>query len=153
LKIRDQKNFWSGVMFIAFGLFFAGWAQHYDMGSAARMGPAFFPTMLGGIMFLLGVIILIEGLAVEHADGKIEPFNFKALVLILGSVIAFGLLLRPAGLIVSLFVLIGVSAFGSHEFKLRDIILLSIGLSLLVYGVFIYGLNMTIPVWPSFMRE
>jgi hypothetical protein len=153
LKIRDQKNFWSGVMFIAFGLFFAGWAQHYDMGTAARMGPAFFPTMLGGIMFLLGVIILIEGLAVEHADGKIEPFNFKALVLILGSVIAFGLLLRPAGLIVSLFVLIGVSAFGSHEFKLRDIILLSIGLSLLVYGVFIYGLNMTIPVWPSFMRE
>jgi hypothetical protein len=153
LKIRDQKNFWSGVMFIAFGLFFAGWAQRYDMGTAARMGPAFFPTMLGGIMFLLGVIILIEGLAVEHADGKIEPFNFKALVLILGSVIAFGLLLRPAGLIVSLFVLIGVSAFGSHEFKLRDIILLSIGLSLLVYGVFIYGLNMTIPVWPSFMRE
>ncbi len=153
MKIRDQKNFWSGVMFIAFGLFFAGWAQRYDMGTAARMGPAFFPTMLGGIMFLLGVIILIEGLAVEHADGKIEPFNFKALVLILGSVIAFGLLLRPAGLIVSLFVLIGVSAFGSHEFKLRDIILLSIGLSLLVYGVFIYGLNMTIPVWPSFMRE
>jgi len=153
LKIRDQKNFWSGVMFIAFGLFFAGWAQHYDMGTAARMGPAFFPTMLGGIMFLLGVIILIEGLAVEHADGKIEPFNFKALAFVLGSVIAFGLLLRPAGLIVSLFVLIGVSAFGSHEFKLRDIILLSIGLSLLVYGVFIYGLNMTIPVWPSFMRE
>ena len=153
MKIRDQKNFWSGVMFIAFGLFFAGWAQHYDMGTAARMGPAFFPTMLGGIMFLLGVIILIEGLAVEHADGKIEPFNFKALAFVLGSVIAFGLLLRPAGLIVSLFVLIGVSAFGSHEFKLRDIILLSIGLSLLVYGVFIYGLNMTIPVWPSFMRE
>ena len=104
-------------------------------------------------MFLLGVIVLIEGLAVEHADGKIEPFNFKALVLVLGAVIAFGLLLRPAGLIVALFVLIGVSAFGSHEFKLRDIILLSVGLSLLVYGVFIYGLNMTIPVWPSFMRE
>jgi uncharacterized membrane protein len=153
LKIRDQKNFWSGVMFIAFGLFFVGWAQQYDMGSAARMGPAFFPTMLGGIMFLLGVIVLIEGLATEHADGKIEPFNFKALVLVLGAVIAFGLLLRPAGLIVALFVLIGVSAFGSHEFKLRDILLLSVGLSLLVYGVFIYGLNMTIPVWPSFMRE
>jgi uncharacterized membrane protein len=153
LKIRDQKNFWSGVMFIAFGLFFAGWAQQYDMGSAARMGPAFFPTLLGGLMFLLGVIVLIEGLATEHADGKIEPFNFKALVLVLGAVIAFGLLLRPAGLFVALFVLIGVSAFGSHEFKLRDILLLSIGLSLLVYGVFIYGLNMTIPVWPSFMRD
>ena len=77
MKIRDQKNFWSGLMFIAFGAFFAGWAQQYDMGTAARMGPAFFPTMLGGLMFLLGVIVLIEGLAVEHADGKIEPFNFR----------------------------------------------------------------------------
>ena len=57
MKIRDQKNFWSGLMFIAFGAFFAGWAQQYDMGSAARMGPAFFPTMLGGLMFLLGVIV------------------------------------------------------------------------------------------------
>lgn len=153
MKIRDQKNFWSGVMFLAFGAFFVGWAQQYDMGSAARMGPAFFPTMLGGIMFLLGVIVLIEGLAVEHADGKIEPFNFKALVLVLGSVIAFGLLLRPAGLLVALFVLIAVSSFGSHEFKLRDMLLLSIGMALLVYGVFIYGLSMTIPVLPSFMRE
>lgn len=153
MKIRDQKNFWSGLMFIAFGLFFVGWAQQYDMGSAARMGPAFFPTMLGGLMFLLGVIVTIEGLATEHADGKIEPFNFRALVLVLGSVLAFGLLLRPAGLIVSLFVLICVSSLGSHEFKLRDVLLLSIGMSLLVYAVFIYGLNMTIPVWPAFVRD
>ena len=71
----------------------------------------------------------------------------------LGAVIAFGLLLRPAGLIVALFVLIGVSSFGSHEFKLRDVLLLSVGLSLLVYGVFIYGLSMTIPVWPAFWRD
>ncbi len=153
MKIRDQKNFWSGLMFIAFGLFFVGWAQQYDMGSAARMGPAFFPTMLGGLMFLLGVIVTIEGLATEHADGKIEPFNFRALVLVLGSVLAFGLLLRPAGLIVSLFVLICVSSLGSHEFKLRDVLLLSVGMSLLVYAVFIYGLNMTIPVWPAFVRD
>ena len=153
MKIRDQKNFWSGLMFIAFGLFFVGWARQYDMGSAARMGPAYFPTVLGGLLFLLGVIVTIEGLAANHADGKIEPFNFRALSLVLGSVVAFGLLLRPAGLIVALFVLVGVSSFGSHEFKLRDVLLLSVGMSLLVLGVFIYGLNMTIPVLPSFMRE
>lgn len=153
MKIRDQKNFWSGLMFVAFGVFFVGWAQQYDMGSAARMGPAYFPTMLGGLLLLLGVIVTIEGLAAEHADGKIEPFNFRALVLVLGAVVAFGLLLRPAGLVVALFVLVGVSSLGSHEFKLRDVLLLSVGMSLLVLGVFIYGLNMTIPVLPSFMRE
>ncbi len=139
-------------MFVAFGAFFVGFARQYDMGTAARMGPAFFPTMLGGIMFLLGIIVTIEGLAVEHADGKIEPFNFRALGLVLGSVVAFGLLLRPAGLIVALFVLICVSSFGGHEFKLRDVLLLSLGMSLLVLGVFVYGISMTIPVWPSFMR-
>ena len=153
MKIRDQKNFWSGLMFLAFGAFFVGWAQQYDLGSAARMGPAFFPTMLGAILFLLGAIVLIEGLVTETADGKIEPFNFRALVLVLGSVVAFGMLLRPAGLIVALFVLVCVSSFGSHEFKLRDVLLLSIGMSLLVLGVFIYGLSMTIPVLPSFLRE
>lgn len=153
MKIRDQKNFWSGLMFIGFGAFFVGWAQQYDLGSAARMGPAFFPTMLGAMLFLLGAIVLIEGLVTETADGKIEPFNFRALVLVLGSVVAFGMLLRPAGLLVALFVLVCVSSFGSHEFKLRDVLLLSIGMSLLVLGVFIYGLSMTIPVLPSFMRE
>lgn len=153
MKIRDQKNFWSGAMFLAFGAFFVGWAQQYDLGSAARMGPAFFPTMLGAMLFLLGAIVLIEGLVAETADGKIEPFNFRALVLVLGSVVAFGMLLRPAGLLVALFVLVCVSSFGSHEFKLRDVLLLSIGMSLLVLGVFIYGLSMTIPVLPSFLRE
>lgn len=153
MKIRDQKNFWSGLMFMAFGLFFVGFAQQYDMGTAARMGPAFFPTMLGGLMFLLGIIVTLSGLSTEHPDGKVEPFNFKALGLVLGAVIAFGLLLRPAGLIVALFVLICVSSLGSHEFKLRDVLLLSVGLSLLVYGVFIYGLSMTIPVWPVFWRD
>ena len=153
MKIRDQKNFWSGVMFIAFGVFFVGYARQYDMGTAARMGPSYFPTVLGGLMVLLGIVVLIQGLATEQADGKIEPFNFKALVLVLGAVVAFGLLLRPAGLLVALFVLIAVSSFGSHEFKVRDMLLLSIGMSLLVLGVFIYGLSMTIPVLPSFMRQ
>ncbi len=153
LRVRNQKSFWSGLMFIAFGLFFVGFAQEYDMGNAARMGPAFFPTMLGGLLLLLGVIIGIQGLAVEEADSKIDPFYFKPLLLVLGSVVAFGLLLRPAGLIVSLIVLVIVSSLGGHEFRLRGVLLLSLGLVLLMLAVFIYGLGMTIPVLPEFMRD
>ncbi|MGH6611365.1 MAG: tripartite tricarboxylate transporter TctB family protein [Burkholderiaceae bacterium] len=153
LRIRNQKDFWSGVMFFAFGLFFAGFAQEYDMGSAARMGPAFFPTMLGGMLLLLGVIIGIQGLTIEEAEGKIDRFYFRPLLLVLGSVVAFGLLLRPAGLIVSLFVLVIISSFGGHEFKWRDVLLLALGLMLLMLAVFVYGLGMTIPVLPEFMRE
>jgi hypothetical protein len=72
---------------------------------------------------------------------------------VLGAVVAFGLLLRPAGLVVALIALIGISSFGSHKFKARDTVLLAIGLCLLVLAVFIYGLGLTIPVWPAFMRD
>lgn len=153
MKIRDQRNFWSGLMFIAFGLFFMGFAQQYDMGTAARMGPAFFPTMLGGLMFVLGIVIAIQGLAVETPDGKIEPFNFKGLGYVLGAVVAFGLLLRPAGMIVALFALIVISSLASNEFKLREVLIITVALTILVLVVFIWGLQMTIPVWPSFISQ
>lgn len=153
MKIRNQQDFWSGVMFVAFGLFFVGFAQEYDMGTAARMGPAFFPTMLGGLLLLLGFFIGIKGLRARTEAGHIEPFQFRPLAFVLGSVIAFGLLLRPAGLVVSLFVLVFVSSLGSHEFRLRDVLLLAIGMALLVLAVFIWALGMTIPVWPAFMSN
>lgn len=153
MRIKNEKDFWSGVMFIAFGLAFAGFAQQYDMGTAQRMGPAFFPTILGGLLVALGAVIAIKGLAAETMDGKIEQFHFGPLAWVLGSVVAFGLLLRPAGLIVALVALIGISSLGSHEFKLRDTVLLAIGLCALVMAVFIYGLGLTIPVWPAFMRD
>jgi hypothetical protein len=153
VRIRNEKDFWSGVMFIAFGLGFAGLAQQYDMGTAQRMGPAFFPTILGGLLAVLGAVVALQGLAAETIDGRIEKFHLGPIAWVLGAVIAFGLLLRPAGLIVSLVVLVGISSFGSHEFKARDTVLLAVGLCVLVLAVFIYGLGLTIPVWPAFIRD
>jgi len=152
MRIRDAKDFWSGVMFAAFGLAFMAFSRQYDMGTAARMGPAFFPTMLGGLLLLLGVVILIKGLTARTEDGHLAPFHFRPLVLVLGSVVAFGLLLRPAGLLVALAALVFISSLGSHEFRLRDVLLLTVGLSVLVLIVFIYGLSMTVPVLPAFMN-
>ena len=153
MRIKSEKEFWSGVMFIVFGVAFAGLAQNYDMGTAQRMGPAFFPTILGGLLAVLGVVIAMQGLAAETLDGKLEKFHLGPIAWVLGAVIAFGLLLRPAGLVVALVALIGISSLGSHEFKARDTVLLAIGLCLLVLAVFIYGLGLTIPVLPVFMRD
>ncbi|MDZ7652570.1 MAG: tripartite tricarboxylate transporter TctB family protein [Burkholderiaceae bacterium] len=153
VRIRNEKDFWSGVMFVAFGLGFAGFAQQYDMGTAQRMGPAFFPTILGGLLAVIGVIVGLKGLAAETMDGKLERFHLGPIFWVLGAVVAFGLLLRPAGLMVALVALIGISSLGSHEFKALDTVLLAIGLCLLVLAVFIYGLGLTIPVWPVFMRD
>ncbi len=153
MKIKDAKDFWSGVMFAAFGLGFVVFARQYDMGTAARMGPAFFPTVLGGLLLLLGVVVSIKGLTVPTNDGQVARFHFKPLILVLGAVVAFGLLLRPAGLLVSIAALVVISSLGGDEFKLRDVLLLTVGLAILVLIVFIYGLAMTVPVLPSFMRD
>lgn len=153
MRIKSEKEFWSGVMFIAFGVAFAGLATNYDMGTAQRMGPAFFPIILGGLLAVLGVVIALQGLAAETMDGKLEKFHLGPIAWVLGAVIAFGMLLRPAGLMVALVALIVISSLGSHEFKARDTVLLAIGLCLLVLAVFIYGLGLTIPVLPVFMRD
>ncbi len=153
VQIRNQQDFWSGVMFAVVGIAFAGFARQYEMGTAQRMGPAFFPTVLGLLLALLGVIIALKSLAGETADGKIQKFHFDALGWVLGAVVLFGILLRPAGLIVALVALVVVSAFGSHDFKLKETIALTIGLVVLVLAVFIWGLKLTIPVWPAFMQN
>jgi hypothetical protein len=153
MKINDAKDFWSGVMFAAFGLAFVAFARQYDMGTAARMGPAYFPTVLGGLLLLLGVVVAIRGLTAKTTDGHVDRFHFKPLLLILGAVVAFGLLLRPAGLVGALAALVIISSLGSNEFRLRDVLLLTVGLAVLVLVVFIYGLGMTVPVLPAFLRD
>src|SRR3954469_4095317 len=79
MRIKSPKDFWSGLMFIASGLFFLLWAIiHYQMGTAVRMGPAYFPTLLGGLLAFLGVIILAESLMLrtEGAAAQLKlPFN------------------------------------------------------------------------------
>jgi hypothetical protein len=153
LKIVNQKDFWSGLMFIAFGLGFAIVAQNYDMGTAQRMGPAYFPSVLGVVLALLGALITFHGLKYEKPDSDIDKFHFGPLLLILGAITLFGMLLRPLGLVVSLAVMIGVAAYASHEFRIKEALPLAIFLILLVLAVFIWGLGLIIPIWPAFLQR
>jgi hypothetical protein len=154
MKIRNEQNFWAGLMFLAFGLAFVVLAREYDMGTAQRMGPAYFPTILGGLLGALGLIIAVTSLGGEKdAEGKVEKFHFDALGWVLGAVVAFGLLLRPMGLVVALVALILISGLGSHDRNFKQLVILTVGLIALVLVVFIYGLGLTLPVWPSFMRD
>ena len=153
MRIRNEKDFWSGVMFIAFGLFFALFAQKYDFGTAQRMGPAYFPTMLGGLLALIGFVVALTGLGREAPDGKVEKFHFYEIAWVLGAVVVFGLLLRPAGVIVAMFALVVISSYASHEFHWKEAIVLSIVMAAITWVVFIYGLKLTIPVLPAFLER
>jgi len=153
LKIKNGKDFWSGVMFIAFGLFFALFAQKYDFGTAQRMGPAYFPTVLGGLLAAIGFVVALTGLGREGQDGKIEKFHFFEIAWVLGAVVVFGLLLKPAGLLIAIFALVAVSSYASHEFHWKEAVILSIVMAIVTWVVFIYGLKLTIPVLPAFLEK
>ena len=98
LRIKAPKDFWAGLMFIGFGGFFMAWAlSHYQMGTAVRMGPAYFPTVLGGLLVFLGVLVLIESFAMEGPPLTI-PFNIVHLVLAVLLYFALGWILKRFGL-------------------------------------------------------
>ncbi len=152
MKIKSEKDFWSGVMFIAIGLGFAWGATNYSFGSAARPGPAYFPFGLGVLLAVLGAIVLVKALLVDTRGGdKIEPWPWKPWIVILGAVVMFGFALPRLGMIITLPLLIGVASLASGEFRLKEVVINAVVLTLGCWLVFIKGLNLTIPLWPVFL--
>jgi drug/metabolite transporter (DMT)-like permease len=154
VRIKNQTDFWSGVMFIVAGAAFAAGALNYSFGSSARPGPAYFPFGLGVLLALLGALVLFKAITVESADGgKIEAVPWKPMLLITFSVVLFGALLPVLGLAIALPVLILVSSLGGDEFKLKEVIVNSIILTVGSWAIFIKGLSLVIPLWPTFLGQ
>jgi hypothetical protein len=147
MKIRAPKDFWAGLMFLAFGVGFMWVAQNYQMGTSVRMGPAYFPTVLGGILAVIGLAIVVQSLAT--AGGPVPKFYFRPLILIVFAVVIFGILLKPLGLVLSLALLVGIGAFGGFEFKSKEVAILYVVLAIFSVWVFVKGLGLPIPVWPG----
>ncbi len=152
MKIKSQKDFWSGLMFVVVGIAFAWGATEYSFGSSARPGPGYFPFGLGVIMAALGGIITFKALVIEVEGGDpIGPWPLKQLFIILGAGILFGVAVPTLGLLVAVPLLIVVASFASGEFRWLEVVVNSVVLTLLSWGVFIKGLSLTIPIWPSFL--
>ena len=143
--IKGPKDFWTGVIYILFGAAGFWIARDYGMGSASRMGPGYFPMVLSGLLFLIGVIAVVRSLLVESEP--IGGFAWKATLLVLGSVVLFGLLVIPAGLVVALLVLALVSAAASSHFKFDwKAVAGLIGLVVFCGLVFVKGLGVPMPL-------
>jgi hypothetical protein len=152
LKIKSEKDFWSGLMFIVVGIGFAWGATHYSFGSSARPGPAYFPFGLGIIMAVLGALILFKALTVESEGGdKVGGIAWKPLAIVVGSVVLFGLLLPRLGMFVTLPLLVVTSALAGDEFHWGEALANAAILTVGSWAVFIYGLNLAIPLWPWFV--
>ena len=153
MRIRSQKDFASGLLFILVGFGFSWVARGYSMGTAAKMGPGYFPFWLGIVLALLGALVLWGSLSSKMEEDNLARWDIKTLLWILGSVVLFGLLLKPLGMVLSVLVLVLVSSMASHEFSWKGAILNAVILVLISLGAFVYGINLQMPVWPAFLAS
>lgn len=160
MKIRSNKDFASGLMFMGVGIAFAWGATTYNVGTGARMGPGYFPLLLGILLALIGSVITFKALTVETADGdKIGKWAWKPLFFILAANFAFGILLGglpsmgiPAmGLIVGIYALTFISSLAGNEFNAKGVFVLATVLAIGSYVAFVWALKLQFPVWPSFI--
>jgi hypothetical protein len=148
MRIKSKKDLYSGLMFIGLGLIFAVGALNYPMGSALRMGPAYFPSVLGWILTLLGVIIASWGLI--HEGDAPKKTGWRGLLFILGSVVLFGIVVDPlhGGLVIACILTMLASAYGGWEHNWKEAIINSVVLTAATVGIFYYGLGLPFRLWP-----
>ena len=160
MRIKSQKDFFAGLLYMVIGIAFAWGATNYNIGNGARMGPGYFPLLLGVVLAIIGAVVLFQSLVVETPDGDpIGKWAWKPLVFIIAANFLFGILLGgwpllgiPAmGLIIAIFVLTFVAAAAGTEFKFIEVLILAILLAALSWFAFVWGLNLQFQVWPTFI--
>ena len=162
MNIKSQKDFFSGLMFMAVGVAFAWGATTYNVGTGARMGPGYFPLMLGVLMAVLGAAITFKALVVETLGGdKIGKWAWKPLIFVILANLAFGVLLAgvpkfgiPAmGLIVGIYALTFIASIAEPGWKVKNTFILATVLAIGSYIAFVVVLKLQFPVWPAFLTR
>lgn len=160
MKIKSQKDFFAGLMFLVVGVAFAWGATTYTVGTGARMGPGYFPLLLGVLLAIIGAVVMFKSTVVETEGGdKIGSWAWKQIVFIIGANLLFGVLLAglpsfgiPAmGLILAIYGLTFVASLAGSTFKFLEVFILATVLAAGSYVAFVWALNLQFPVWPSFI--
>ena len=149
MRIRNQRDFWSGVLFIVVGSGFTLLSMGYDLGTLSRMGPGAFPAALGALLAVLGLVVAVGALARRAAITRLPPLRLRELLLVLGAVAVFAGVVGSLGLVLSAVLMLLISSLASHELRFGQTlvaVLLLVGLS---YLVFVQGLGLQIPTWPT----
>ncbi len=145
--IKNPKDFYSGLLFMAFGLAAVIIGRGYPMGTTVRMGAGYFPTILGGILIVMGGILVIRGI-VTHGE-PIGGVAVKAMVLVLGAVSFFAGAVDWLGLVISVGAVVLISSFANQHFKPVELAGLLVVMLALSVGLFGYGLSLPFKIWPG----
>ena len=152
MKIKSQRDFWSGLLFLVLGVTFAWGATEYAFGNSTHPGPGYFPFGLGVLLALLGGLMLFKALTLESENGDpIGRIAWRPLIAIVGAVVFFGAALPILGLACTLPILVTLAALASSELGWRDVLIASAVLTLGSWALFIWGLKLAIPLWPVYI--
>jgi hypothetical protein len=149
--IRHPKDFYAGLLFTGIGIAAIVLASQYQLGTAAKMGPGYFPRGLGMLLTVLGAVLVVRSLRIQGT--AIPPWNWRSTCVILGSVVLFGLVVEKLGLAASTLGLIVFASTASPEFRLKEAVLSGLFFALLAVGVFIVGLKLQLPIWPIWLAS
>jgi hypothetical protein len=152
-KIADQKNFVTGLFYIVFGMAVAIGASRYQIGTADRMGPGYFPLGVGLALALTGLCVFASALSAGAVRSQLGSWPLKRLAIVLGAVVLFALLIEPMGLIIAVPVLVGISALAHPDFSWRTVLVSIIILLPLTWGIFVALLGLQFPFLPSFLMQ
>jgi len=147
--IRNPRDFYAGLLFVAFGLVALVIAQSYPVGTASRMGPGYFPQVLGILLLALGALQTFIGM--RGKAGFPLEWHWRPLFILLASVALFILLTTWLGLIVAALVLVLVSSFASAEFRWREALIAGAVQGVAAAALFVYALGLPLPIWPPFI--
>ena len=142
---RDSTDLISGLFLTALGLFFVFYAQRYNMGTLNRMGPAYFPVALGAVLALLGLLIAVPAWS---RAGEGPDVSWKTLFIVISSVVLFGATLQTMGVVFATMTTLVIGSLADNDITWRERGILMVTVPPIIYLIFIFGLGMTVPVWP-----
>lgn len=143
---RDMRDVIGGLAMMVLGAFAAWFAYgNYEIGTLNRMGPGFFPVVLGLLLIFFGLLIALPAL---FREGESITVQWKTLLTVTASVVVFGLLLKTMGLVLATVAGVLLSSLADRDITWRSRILVALGIALITWLVFSLGLGMILPTWP-----
>jgi hypothetical protein len=146
MRVRAPKDFWAGVMFCGFAAVALLDARGYSLGTAGKMGPGYFPLLLGGVLGALGLILI--GRSVMFDGEPVPRIHVLPITVIAAAVCLFGTMIEPLGVVVSLAVLTVLTAWAGQEFRFTEAAALAVALIVFSVGIFVFVLGLPIAIWP-----
>jgi hypothetical protein len=149
-RIRDPRDFWAGALFVAVGAAATVLARRHPFGTTASMGPGYFPAVLGGLLAAVGLVLAGRSLRPSRARVAIAAASARPVVLVLASIVAFGVALPRLGMVLASLLLVAVSRTAAPGFRWVEVSVFAAALTLFCTAIFVWGLKMPMPLWPAF---